>query len=65
MSVRALSGSEAPVVTEILCEALAKATAEGYLGTDDAELVERLGVVVDPAPEVRRGAARRRLVLLL
>jgi 2-C-methyl-D-erythritol 4-phosphate cytidylyltransferase len=32
---------------EILCEALAKATAEGYRGTDDAELVERLGVAVE------------------
>jgi 2-C-methyl-D-erythritol 4-phosphate cytidylyltransferase len=32
---------------EILREALAKAAAEGYLGTDDAELVERLGVEVE------------------
>jgi 2-C-methyl-D-erythritol 4-phosphate cytidylyltransferase len=32
--------------TEILREALAKAAAERYLGTDDAELVERLGVTV-------------------
>jgi 2-C-methyl-D-erythritol 4-phosphate cytidylyltransferase len=32
---------------EILCEALAKAAAERYLGTDDAELVERLGVPVE------------------
>lgn len=31
---------------EILREALAKAEAEAYLGTDDAELVERLGVTV-------------------
>jgi 2-C-methyl-D-erythritol 4-phosphate cytidylyltransferase len=31
---------------EILREALAKAAAEGYLGTDDASLVERLGVAV-------------------
>jgi 2-C-methyl-D-erythritol 4-phosphate cytidylyltransferase len=31
---------------EILREALAKARAEGFLGTDDAELVERLGVAV-------------------
>lgn len=33
--------------TEILRDALAKAAAEGYLGTDDAELVERLGVTVE------------------
>jgi 2-C-methyl-D-erythritol 4-phosphate cytidylyltransferase len=33
--------------TEILCEALAKADADGYLGTDDAELVERLGIAVE------------------
>jgi 2-C-methyl-D-erythritol 4-phosphate cytidylyltransferase len=33
--------------TEILREALAKAAAERYLGTDDAELVERLGVTVE------------------
>jgi 2-C-methyl-D-erythritol 4-phosphate cytidylyltransferase len=33
--------------TEILCKALAKANADGYLGTDDAELVERLGVTVE------------------
>jgi 2-C-methyl-D-erythritol 4-phosphate cytidylyltransferase len=33
--------------TEILCKALAKADADGYLGTDDAELVERLGVEVE------------------
>lgn len=32
---------------EILCEALARAGADGYLGTDDAELVERLGVAVE------------------
>jgi 2-C-methyl-D-erythritol 4-phosphate cytidylyltransferase len=31
---------------ELLREALAKAQAEAYLGTDDAELVERLGVGV-------------------
>jgi 2-C-methyl-D-erythritol 4-phosphate cytidylyltransferase len=31
---------------EILREALAKAAADGHLGTDDAELVERLGVPV-------------------
>jgi 2-C-methyl-D-erythritol 4-phosphate cytidylyltransferase len=31
---------------EILREALAKADAEGFVGTDDAELVERLGVAV-------------------
>jgi 2-C-methyl-D-erythritol 4-phosphate cytidylyltransferase len=33
--------------TEILRQALAKAAAEHYLGTDDAELVERLGVTVE------------------
>jgi 2-C-methyl-D-erythritol 4-phosphate cytidylyltransferase len=33
--------------TDILCDALAKATADGYVGTDDAELVERLGVPVE------------------
>ncbi len=32
--------------TELLREALDKAAAESYLGTDDAELVERLGVPV-------------------
>jgi 2-C-methyl-D-erythritol 4-phosphate cytidylyltransferase len=32
--------------TDILREALAKAEAEGFLGTDDAQLVERLGVAV-------------------
>jgi 2-C-methyl-D-erythritol 4-phosphate cytidylyltransferase len=31
---------------ELLREALAKASADGYLATDDAELVERLGVAV-------------------
>ena len=31
---------------ELLREALAKAEADAYLGTDDAELVERLGVAV-------------------
>ena len=31
---------------ELLREALAKAEAEGVLGTDDAQLVERLGVEV-------------------
>jgi 2-C-methyl-D-erythritol 4-phosphate cytidylyltransferase len=31
---------------ELLREALAKASAEGFLGTDDAQLVERLGVTV-------------------
>jgi 2-C-methyl-D-erythritol 4-phosphate cytidylyltransferase len=31
---------------ELLREGLAKAEADGYLGTDDAELVERLGVAV-------------------
>jgi 2-C-methyl-D-erythritol 4-phosphate cytidylyltransferase len=32
--------------TELLREALAKAEADAYRGTDDAELVERLGVAV-------------------
>ncbi len=32
--------------TEMLREALAKAAAEGFEGTDDAQLVERLGVTV-------------------
>lgn len=31
---------------ELLREALAKADAEGFVGTDDAQLVERLGVAV-------------------
>lgn len=31
---------------ELLREALAKAAAEGFVGTDDAQLVERLGVAV-------------------
>jgi 2-C-methyl-D-erythritol 4-phosphate cytidylyltransferase len=35
---------------ELLREALAKAAAENYLGTDDAELVERLGVCVRIVP---------------
>jgi 2-C-methyl-D-erythritol 4-phosphate cytidylyltransferase len=35
---------------EVLREALAKATADGHLGTDDAELVERLGVPVRVVP---------------
>lgn len=35
---------------ELLREALAKAAADGYLGTDDAELVERLGVSVHVVP---------------
>jgi len=35
---------------ELLREALAKAETEGYLGTDDAELVERLGVAVHVVP---------------
>jgi len=35
---------------ELLREALAKAEADGYLGTDDAELVERLGVAVHVVP---------------
>ena len=35
---------------EVLAEALAKAAAEGYVGTDDAELVERLGVEVRIVP---------------
>ncbi|MGI9590642.1 MAG: 2-C-methyl-D-erythritol 4-phosphate cytidylyltransferase, partial [Myxococcota bacterium] len=36
--------------TELLREGLAKAAADGYLGTDDAELVERLGVAVHVVP---------------
>jgi len=35
---------------ELLREALAKAAAEGFLGTDDAQLVERLGVPVHIVP---------------
>jgi 2-C-methyl-D-erythritol 4-phosphate cytidylyltransferase len=35
---------------EILREALAKAEAEGFLGTDDAQLVEALGVPVRVVP---------------
>lgn len=35
---------------ELLREALAKAEAEGVLGTDDAQLVERLGVEVQVVP---------------
>ncbi len=35
---------------ELLREGLAKAAADGYLGTDDAELVERLGVAVHVVP---------------
>lgn len=35
---------------ELLREGLAKAAADGYLGTDDAELVERLGVTVHVVP---------------
>lgn len=35
---------------DLLREALAKAAADGYLGTDDAELVERLGVPVHVVP---------------
>jgi 2-C-methyl-D-erythritol 4-phosphate cytidylyltransferase len=31
---------------QLLAEALAKAAAEGFVGTDDAQLVERLGVTV-------------------
>lgn len=33
--------------TELLRQALEKAEAEGFLGTDDAQLVERLGVAVE------------------
>ena len=36
--------------TELLREALAKAAADGFRGTDDAELVERLGVAVRIVP---------------
>src|SRR5690606_3909025 len=32
---------------ELLREALAKAEAEGFLGTDDAQLVERLGAPIE------------------
>jgi 2-C-methyl-D-erythritol 4-phosphate cytidylyltransferase len=35
---------------ELLREALARAAADGYVGTDDAELVERLGVPVRVVP---------------
>jgi len=35
---------------EVLREALAKAAAEGFVGTDDAQLVERLGVPVHVVP---------------
>ena len=35
---------------ELLREALAKADAEGFVGTDDAQLVERLGVAVRVVP---------------
>jgi 2-C-methyl-D-erythritol 4-phosphate cytidylyltransferase len=31
---------------EVLREALEKAAAEGFIGTDDAEIVERIGVPV-------------------
>ncbi len=36
--------------TELLREALAKAAADGFRGTDDAQLVERLGVAVRVVP---------------
>ncbi len=36
--------------TALLREALAKAEAEGFLGTDDAQLVERLGAPVTVVP---------------
>ncbi len=36
--------------TELLREALAKAAADGFRGTDDAHLVERLGVAVRIVP---------------
>ncbi len=39
---------------DLLTEAFAKATAEGFVGTDDAQLVERLGVAV----RVVRGSDR-------
>jgi 2-C-methyl-D-erythritol 4-phosphate cytidylyltransferase len=44
----ALVAAQTPQVfrTALLREALAKAEAEGFLGTDDAQLVERLGVAV-------------------
>ena len=35
---------------EILREALEKAEADGFLGTDDSQLVERLGVAVEVVP---------------
>jgi 2-C-methyl-D-erythritol 4-phosphate cytidylyltransferase len=35
---------------ELLREGLAKADAEGFVGTDDAQLVERLGVAVRVVP---------------
>jgi 2-C-methyl-D-erythritol 4-phosphate cytidylyltransferase len=35
---------------EILREALAKAEADGFLGTDDSQLVERLGIEVEVVP---------------
>jgi 2-C-methyl-D-erythritol 4-phosphate cytidylyltransferase len=35
---------------EVLREALEKATAEAFIGTDDAEIVERLGVPVTVVP---------------
>ena len=36
--------------TELLREALEKALAEGFVGTDDAEIVERIGVPVTVVP---------------
>jgi 2-C-methyl-D-erythritol 4-phosphate cytidylyltransferase len=35
---------------EVLREALEKAAAEGFVGTDDAEIVERMGVPVEVVP---------------
>ena len=45
---------------EILREALEKARAEGFTGTDDSQLVERLGVEV----EVVEGSARNLKITL-
>jgi 2-C-methyl-D-erythritol 4-phosphate cytidylyltransferase len=35
---------------EVLREALEKAAAEGFIGTDDAEIVERMGVPIEVVP---------------
>jgi len=45
---------------EILREALEKARAEGFAGTDDSQLVERLGIEV----EVVKGSARNLKITL-